>query len=88
MASSHQKATRLRAVARVRSGPAESKTPCTQRNSRRENRETRRRPASSTVGRAENAMSSKSVRNDDGESYCEIVPTKQPNKGDGSRRRL
>jgi len=40
MASSHQKATRLRAVARVRSGPAESKTPCMQRNSMRENRET------------------------------------------------
>ena len=29
-------------------------------------------------------MSGKSVMNDDGESYCEIVPTKQPNKGDGS----
>ena len=40
MASSHQKATRLRAVARVRSGPAESKTPCMQRNFMRENRET------------------------------------------------
>ena len=40
MASSHQKATRLRTVARVRSGPAESKTPCMQRNSMRENRET------------------------------------------------
>jgi hypothetical protein len=40
MVSSHQKATRLRAVARVRSGPAESKTPCMQRNFIRENRET------------------------------------------------
>ena len=40
MASSHQKAIRLRAVARVRSGPAESKTPCMQRNFMRENRET------------------------------------------------
>ena len=30
MASSHQKAIRLRAEARVRSGPAESKTPCMQ----------------------------------------------------------
>lgn len=28
MVSSYQKATRLRAVARVRGGPAESKTPC------------------------------------------------------------
>jgi len=46
MASSHQKATRLRAVARVRSGPAESKTPCMQRNSMRENRET---PSSPTM---------------------------------------
>ena len=40
MASSSQKAIRLRAVARVRSGPAESKTPCMQRNFMRENRET------------------------------------------------
>ena len=40
MASSHQKAIRLRAEARVRSGPAESKTPCMQRNFMRENRET------------------------------------------------
>ena len=29
-------------------------------------------------------MSGKSFMNDDGESYCDIVPTKQPNKGDGS----
>ena len=29
-------------------------------------------------------MSGKSFTNDDGESYCGIVPTKQPNKGDGS----
>ena len=40
MVSSCQKATRLRAVARVRSGPAESKTPSMQRNFMRENRET------------------------------------------------
>jgi hypothetical protein len=40
MVSSRQKATRLRAVARVRSGPAESKTPRMQRNFMRENRET------------------------------------------------
>ena len=40
MASSYQKATRLRAVARVRSGPAESKAPCMQRYFMRENRET------------------------------------------------
>src|ERR1700730_1123425 len=40
MVSSHQKATRLRAVARVRSDPAESKTPCMQTNFIRENRET------------------------------------------------
>ena len=39
MASSYQKATRLCAVARVRSDPAESKTPCMQRNFMRENRE-------------------------------------------------
>jgi group II intron reverse transcriptase/maturase len=36
------------------------------------------------VGRRENAMSSKSLVNDDGESYCGVVPTKQPNKGGGS----
>jgi RNA-directed DNA polymerase len=36
------------------------------------------------VGRKENAMSGKSFMNGDGESYCGIVPTKQPNKGDGS----
>ena len=29
-------------------------------------------------------MSGKSFMNGDGESYCGIVPTKQPNKGDGS----
>jgi group II intron reverse transcriptase/maturase len=29
-------------------------------------------------------MSGKSFMNDDGESYCGTVPTKQPNKGDGS----
>ena len=40
MASSYQKATRLRAVARVRSGPAESEALCMQRNFMRENRET------------------------------------------------
>jgi len=36
------------------------------------------------VGREENARSGKSFRNDDGESYGAIVPTKQPNKGEGS----
>jgi RNA-directed DNA polymerase len=36
------------------------------------------------VGRRENAKSGKSLMNGDGESYCGIVPTKQPNKGDGS----
>jgi group II intron reverse transcriptase/maturase len=36
------------------------------------------------VGREENAMSGKSFMNDDGESYCGILPTKQPNKSDGS----
>ena len=36
------------------------------------------------VGRKENVMSGKSFMNGDGESYCGIVPTKQPNKGDGS----
>jgi len=40
MVSVRQKATRLRAKTRVRSGPAESKTPCMQRNFVRENRET------------------------------------------------
>ena len=29
-------------------------------------------------------MSGKSLVNGDGESYCGILPTKQPNKGDGS----
>jgi len=40
MASDRQKATLLRATARGRSGPAESKTLCMQRNFVRENRET------------------------------------------------
>ena len=39
MRSHAQKAIRLRALARVRSGPAESETPGMQRNSKRENRE-------------------------------------------------
>jgi hypothetical protein len=36
----YQKAIWLRTFSRVRSGPAESKTPCMQRNFKRENRET------------------------------------------------
>jgi len=36
------------------------------------------------VGRKENARSGKSFMNDDGKSYCGIVPAKQPNKSDGS----
>jgi hypothetical protein len=44
MASLRQKATWLRALARVRSGPAESETPCMQRNYMRENRESPRLP--------------------------------------------
>ena len=39
MGSETQKATRLRTLARVRGGPAESETPGMQRNSKRENRE-------------------------------------------------
>jgi hypothetical protein len=38
-------ATRRRTLSRVRSGPAESKTPCMQRNFKRENRETPSSPA-------------------------------------------
>jgi hypothetical protein len=41
----YQKATWRRTFSRVRSGPAESKTPCTQRNLKRENRETPWSPA-------------------------------------------
>src|SRR5215467_2569328 len=55
-----------------------------QRNSKRENRETPPPPTKHAVGRRENAMSGKSLMNDGGESHCGIVPTKQPNKGDGS----
>ena len=40
MGSETQKAIRLRTLAQVRSGPAESETPGMQRNSKRENRET------------------------------------------------
>ena len=40
MVSEPQKAIRLRALTRVRRGPAESETPGMQRNSKRENRET------------------------------------------------
>ena len=36
----YQKAIWLRTLSRVRGGPAESKTPCMQRNFKRENRET------------------------------------------------
>jgi hypothetical protein len=50
MVSSYQKATRLRAVTRVRSGPAESKTPCMQRNFMRENRETPSSPTKQQGG--------------------------------------
>jgi hypothetical protein len=39
MVSKYQKATRRRALARVRRSPAESKTPCMHRNSTRENGE-------------------------------------------------
>jgi RNA-directed DNA polymerase len=48
----------------------------------RENRETSSPPA--TAGRRENAMSGKSHMNGGEESYCGVVPTKQPNKSDGS----
>ena len=41
----YQKATWRRTLSRVRSGPAESKTPCMQRNFKRENRETPSAPA-------------------------------------------
>ena len=34
-----------------------------------------------TAGRRENAKSGKSLMHGGGESYCGIVPTKQPNKG-------
>src|ERR1700679_411811 len=40
-----RKATMRRTIARVRRGPAESQTPCMQRNSMRENRETPLPPA-------------------------------------------
>ena len=40
MGSGTQKAIRLRTLAQVRGGPAESETPGMQRNSKRENRET------------------------------------------------
>ena len=45
MGSGTQKAIRLRTLARVRSGPAESETPGMQRNSKRENREAPSLPA-------------------------------------------
>jgi hypothetical protein len=45
MGSETQKATRLRTLTQVRSGPAESETPCMQRNSKRENREAPSLPA-------------------------------------------
>ena len=74
----------VRAIARARSGPAESKTPSMQRNSMRENREAPPPPAGSTAGRRENAMSGKSLMNGGGESYSGVVPTKQPNKSEQS----
>jgi RNA-directed DNA polymerase len=63
-------------------GPAESKTPCTQRNFMCENRETPLLPAGSSAGRKENAMSDKSLTHGSGESYCGVVPARQPNKGE------
>jgi len=55
-----------------------------QRNFKRENRETPSSPTKLYGGPEGDAMSGKSFMNGDGESYCGIVPTKQPNKGDGS----
>jgi RNA-directed DNA polymerase len=55
-----------------------------QRNSMRENRETPLLPAGSEAGRREKAMSHKSLMHGSGESYCGVVPTKQPNKSESS----
>jgi hypothetical protein len=57
-------------------GPAESETPCMQRNSMRENRETPSPPVQS-AGRKENAMSGKSFVNGGGESYSGVVCAEQ-----------
>ena len=48
----------------------------------RENRETSLPPVWS-AGRRENAMSGKALMNGSEESYCGVVPAKQPNKGGG-----
>ncbi len=53
-----------------------------QRNFMRENRETPQLPAE--AGRRENAMSGKSLMDGGGESYCGVVPAKQPNKSERS----
>ena len=50
MVSVRQKATRLRTLSRVRSGPAESEAPGMQRNSKRENREAPSSPAGQVGG--------------------------------------
>ena len=46
----YQKATRRHTIARVCGGPAESKTPCMQRNCKRENRETPSLPVRQWAG--------------------------------------
>ena len=80
----NRKATRRRAITRVRRGPAESKTPRMHRNFTRENREAPWPSAvSRTADRWEKAMSYKSHMHGGGESYSGIVPAKQPNEGEG-----
>ena len=68
--------------ARVHRDPAESETPCTQRNFMRENRETSLPPEDTRAGRRGNAMTGNPLVNGSEESYCGIVPAKQPNKGE------
>jgi RNA-directed DNA polymerase len=55
-----------------------------QRNSMRENREAPSSPAAVWADRRENAMSGKSLTHGGGESYCGIVPAKQPNNSERS----
>jgi hypothetical protein len=76
-----RKAIWRRALARVRRGPAESKTPSTHRNTTRENREAPWPPLAARLRAGGRSQKHKSHMHGSGESYSIVVPAKQPNKG-------
>src|SRR5208282_6407588 len=79
---SKRKATRGRAPARVRTWPGGVGDPRHAEKLRaREPGDPVAARREDTAGRRENAKSGKSLMHGGGETYCGIVPTKQPNKG-------